>query len=1123
MALANEELTIKITVNDEGAIAKLDGLYAKIEEISTASRNANFQHLKDLSDNLKSIGRTDTKLGNIAESLKSISEQMASFNRGLSGIKNNKDAFSGMARDARKMKSAMEDASEATQKTKSSGSGGGIFSDSIADGFKKISHYGGQIAKIPLQMLFAPMQGLATRVAGLTKGFGKLFHTIGRVAFMRAIRAAIRMTVKAVGEGIKAVYNWAGTVGNGFVNTMNSIATSFNYLRNSIGAAFSPVLDAIAPVLDTIISKCVTVINVFNQLIATLTGASTWRKAEKVATSYAGAANNAAKGTKGANDAAKELKRTLLGFDEINKLDAASSGGGSGGSGGGGGGGSAGGGEIAFSEQSIDSSIKDFADKLKEAWKLSDFTEIGTILGEKIGNALLNVPWSTKIRPAVYKLSRSFGTLLNGMFDYNGTGGKKMWDGIAYTLYNAINTAIMGYTTFFSTVNWSGIGEGIGTALWTTLHNIKWTEGDHSVASALAAFPNAVIDTVTGFKKRFYPQQFYDIAYQIGKSVGQAIKNIKWADFFDNVTGMATRLIAAINGALEGFGSQWSGIISGIEKGLKSIPAYKWANLGRELGKAIGNVANFTVNIVKAIVKAIAAADWDAIWDGFKEGLASVNWKGIGKNITDFVKDNIGTISALISLSLGIKALKSIGGALLTSSLFGNMVMSAPLTGGGTLATIASVPAFVAACAIAIPIGITVVPIIGEKVDELVDKFVKEMDPIINPTVQKVTDILTNRNYTPNQIYTGGATAGEKGAPSSRTTKRDLGNGSSVWTPASGNEGLNYEAGLAAARKRQQQKTASSSKSTASSTPKIESTLAGLGSNFSTSQPVKINATADITKATDNLTEKDKITFKWTANYDKFIGKGVTGSLIPKFTAEYSGGMKGTGVTGKTVSKFSANYSSGMKGNGVTGTTISKFQANYSSGMKGTGVTGKTISKFTAEYTKKQQKKGTSALTGTVISNFIAEIKKKKTSLGKSDYFIYGFTAVIESLKNGVSKLLKLVFGAGGGIFKNGTWQPVTAYASGGLPNNSGQLFIAREAGPELVGTLGGSSAVVNNDQIVASVSAGVARAVASVLGADSNTPIDVTIKVDSEVLYRAVRKGERKANGRYGTAVAVG
>ena len=71
---------------------------------------------------------------------------------------------------------------------------------------------------------------------------------------------------------------------------------------------------------------------------------------------------------------------------------------------------------------------------------------------------------------------------------------------------------------------------------------------------------------------------------------------------------------------------------------------------------------------------------------------------------------------------------------------------------------------------------------------------------------------------------------------------------------------------------------------------------------------------------------------------------------------------------------------------------------------------------------------------------------------------------------------------SGGGIFANGTWHNITKYASGGTPN-MGQLFYAREAGPELVGTLKGrGTAVMNNDQIVASVSQGVSDAVYNVM-----------------------------------------
>lgn len=42
---------------------------------------------------------------------------------------------------------------------------------------------------------------------------------------------------------------------------------------------------------------------------------------------------------------------------------------------------------------------------------------------------------------------------------------------------------------------------------------------------------------------------------------------------------------------------------------------------------------------------------------------------------------------------------------------------------------------------------------------------------------------------------------------------------------------------------------------------------------------------------------------------------------------------------------------------------------------------------------------------------------------------------------------------------------PVQKFASGGFPNR-GQLFIANESGPEMVGRIGGRSAVANKDQI---------------------------------------------------------
>lgn len=99
----------------------------------------------------------------------------------------------------------------------------------------------------------------------------------------------------------------------------------------------------------------------------------------------------------------------------------------------------------------------------------------------------------------------------------------------------------------------------------------------------------------------------------------------------------------------------------------------------------------------------------------------------------------------------------------------------------------------------------------------------------------------------------------------------------------------------------------------------------------------------------------------------------------------------------------------------------------------------------------------------------------------------------------------------------NPTITPPT-FAQGGFPAK-GQMFIAREAGPELVGTIGGSTAVVNNDQIVESVSAGVYNAVSSALGKGGSSSV-VKVFIGNEQLDEYIVKSQQrrmlKTNGMY-------
>ena len=90
--------------------------------------------------------------------------------------------------------------------------------------------------------------------------------------------------------------------------------------------------------------------------------------------------------------------------------------------------------------------------------------------------------------------------------------------------------------------------------------------------------------------------------------------------------------------------------------------------------------------------------------------------------------------------------------------------------------------------------------------------------------------------------------------------------------------------------------------------------------------------------------------------------------------------------------------------------------------------------------------------------------------------------------------------------------------AQGGFPE-MGQMFIAREAGAELVGNIGGRTAVMNNDQIVESVSTGVYQAVLAALGSNNGDEgnTNIIVNLDGEKIYENQQKIARGRGYNFG------
>ena len=170
---------------------------------------------------------------------------------------------------------------------------------------------------------------------------------------------------------------------------------------------------------------------------------------------------------------------------------------------------------------------------------------------------------------------------------------------------------------------------------------------------------------------------------------------------------------------------------------------------------------------------------------------------------------------------------------------------------------------------------------------------------------------------------------------------------------------------------------------------------------------------------------------------------------------------------------------------------------------------------------------------GTFFGNIFSDAWRKVVNVFSSGGAIFtdikngiltGFKSVVNGLIRGINSVVSIPFSGinsalsfirnikflGITPFKNLGYVSIPSIpmlASGGMVD-TGQMFIAREAGPELVGQIGNKTAVANNNQIVSGIEAGVYRAMMSANG-NGGKPININIttEMDGEVVSKKVIK----------------
>ena len=904
------------------------------------------------------------------------------------------------------------------------------------------------------------------------------------------MKKGIDAKVKSMNQAQKAVVRYEYTLertkaaqgdflrtSDSWHNTLTVVKESFKDLGKTVGDiainAFKPFLRVLGIVAEKVNSFVEMVLNALGSIFGWKFEVSK-KGASGLADSLNGAydsmddlsdaAGSAGKNTgdvaKNAKKAKKEIQQATRAFDElkvISKQSKDNTSGSGNGGSGGGSGGSGGGGTGTWVE--TPSAFKKFKSSIK------DLEGLGESIRDSLVKAVGGIEWD-KIYAKASGFGSGLASFLNGLFSED-KKGNSVFTATADVIAGALNTAIFASKGFTDKFDFKTLGTNLAHGFNRFFKKFKWKQ-----------CAEAINGWVDGFWK--FVQGFFN--------------NLSWGDIFNGLKTFLTNL----------------------------SPSSVITLLGLAGGKLAPTISAALCSIL-----------------GFTGG-----GKGKGKN---FILNGLGLVlfAETIAYQLSNKKFD-----------FTSACVEALAAGGAAFYMSGGNPDFLLG-GVTVSVGISLGKFFVEKSDKMkkaIKDFKKEIDLKLGKKITvtgwdgKKKTLLVPKSQEKNKVHKNAYPSDEKGKQrlaentdwyrKQKEKKEEEKKGHGI-------AGMPDEARrFVNTQKRNERVRAENKKKVISnhSTSEIYSVVNG----YAKSKPQKIKVKAVITSADDKIKnkklkgftaglekKKDSIPMKlkglddFTANISKnkdSIPKKLKG--LDDFTANLNASKDKIKLSDKSLKNFTANLSKNKDLIPSKLKSLNSYTANLSNDKDKIPKGYKILNNYTAKLVENKDKIKSS---DKKLDNYTGKLTKTQDNIRPADKKIGGFTAKITSFVNEIkNKFLdfaarltgKSTKKADGGVFSGGSWKPIKKYAVGGLPN-MGQMFVAREAGPELVGTLGGHTAVMNNDQIVSSVSFGVAQAVKEVIqpllktSVGNNRPIQISL--DGKVIFDSTRKSAQEYFNRTG------
>ena len=344
---------------------------------------------------------------------------------------------------------------------------------------------------------------------------------------------AKRMFISYIYDELKSAMTALQKYSSAFGSAMNNMKNSCKMLGANLSVTFGNLVAAIEPAVTQIVNIISTAITYLNAFFALLSGKSTMTVAKKQMKDYTEETDAAAK-------AAKELNKQLMGFDEINRLNAPKEDSSNGTNP-----------DDLFEEVPIDSIlpdyVKNFFQQLKAAFEAGDWVAIGSIIagGLNQGMAAIDTWINSTFRPLAATWAERIATMLNHFIaGYD-------WALLGKTVADGISAGVNAWWKFATTFNFEALGTRIATAINSALATMSIP--DETGLNAWQKLGQALSRTVNGLLTAINNALQNVDWFAVGQSIGDFISSIDWGSIAWNFTKLAGGIVEGIGAALAGW------------------------------------------------------------------------------------------------------------------------------------------------------------------------------------------------------------------------------------------------------------------------------------------------------------------------------------------------------------------------------------------------------------------------------------------------------------------------------------------------------------------------------------------------------------------------------------------